>query len=320
MLIYNSKIPSVILVLFSGLCLIPVFIPGCGLFDQPDNEAVIVVGSRHITIDDLKKDLDFISAGMNMTIKEDQIRDQLIEQIIDHYLVTEYGNEKGIALSEKELQKAIADIKKEYTEDTFKDILLRGYVDFDQWKNRLRDRLLYNKIIEKVTENIVPPTYQEIKRYYETNQDKFRSPQMLKFRQIVTRSKEEADNLLIRLHKGEEMSELARQYSITPEAEKGGIVGWIARDHLEESMEKTLFSMPTGKISPVIKTPYGYHIFEVLSVRPEGVKKIPEVISEIKLKLLNQKRMAFYDKWIKELRTHFVVKVNQNLLKTLELS
>jgi parvulin-like peptidyl-prolyl isomerase len=257
---------------------------------------------------------------MNMTIKEDQIRDQLIEQVIDHYLVTEYGNEKGIALSEKELQKAISDIRKEYTEDTFKDILLRGYVDFDQWKNRLKDRLLYNKIIENVTENIVPPTYQEIKRYYETNQDKFRSPQMLKFRQIVIRSKEEADNLLIQLHKGKEMSELARQYSITPEAEKGGIVGWIARDHLEESMGKTLFSMPTGKISPVIRTPYGYHIFEVLSVRPEGVKEIPEVISEIKLKLLNQKRTAFYDKWLKELRTHFVVKVNQNLLKTLELS
>jgi len=194
--------------------------------------------------------------------------------------------------------------------------LLRGYVDFDQWKNRLRDRLLYNKIIEKVTENIVPPTYQEIKRYYETNQDKFRSPQMLKFRQIVTRSKEEADNLLIRLHKGEEMSELARQYSITPEAEKGGIVGWIAREHLEESMEKALFSIPTGKISPVIKTPYGYHIFEVLSVRPEGVKEIPEVISEIKLKLFNQKRTEFYGKWLKELRAHFVVKVNQDLLTT----
>ena len=319
-MIYTSRIPFAIVVLFSGLCLIPVFILGCGLFDQPDNDVVIVVGSRHITIDDLKKDIDFISAGTDMTIKDDQIRNQLIELIVDHYLVTEYGNEKGIILSEKELQKTIADIRKEYTEDTFKDMLLRVNVDFDQWKNRLRERLLYNKIIKKVSESIVPPSYQEIKRYYKANQDEFRFPQMIKFRQIVTRSKEEADNLLIRLHKGEEISELARQYSIAPEAENCGIVDWVARDHLEKSMEKILFSIPIGKISAVIKTPYGFHIFEVLSVRHEGLKEIPEVISEIELKLLSQKRSVFCNKWLQELRAHFAVKVNQNLLKTLELS
>jgi len=318
-LIYNSQTSFAIVILFSGLCLIPVFIPGCGLFDQQDDDVVIIVGSRHITINDLKKDIDFISSGMGITIKEDQIKDQLIEQIIDHYLVIEYGNEKGITLLEKELQKAIADFKREYTEDTFKDMLLQGYIDFDQWKNRLREQLLYNKIIKKVTDNIVPPSYQEIKSYYKANQDEFRYPQMIKFRQIVTRNKEEADNLLTRLHKGEKMSELARQYSITPEAEKGGIVDWVARDHLEGSMEKTLFSMQIGNISPVIKTPYGYHIFEVLSVRPGGIKSIPEVMSEIESKLLSQKRTEFYNKWLQELRAHFTIKINKNLLNTLKL-
>ncbi len=318
-MICNSRITSAILVLFSGFCLISAFILGCGLFEQSD-KYVVVVGSRHITIDDLKKDIEFFGTGMEMQIKDNQIRDQLIERIIDHYLVIEYGNEKGITLSEDELQTAITDIKKEYTEDTFNDMLLRGYVDFDQWKDRLRERLLYEKIIGKVTENIAPPSYQEIKHYYKANLDEFRSPKMLKFRQIVTRSKEEADNLLIRLHKGEEMSELARQYSIAPEAESNGVVDWVAQDQLEESMEKALFSMSIGRISPVIKTPYGYHIFEVLSVRPEGIKAIPEVISEIESKLLSQKRTAFCNKWQQELRAYFKVKVNQNLLKTLELS
>jgi peptidyl-prolyl cis-trans isomerase C len=85
-------------------------------------------------------------------------------------------------------------------------------------------------------------------------------------------------------------------------------------------MEKVLFSMSPGKMSPVIKTPYGYHIFEVLSIRPEGTKKLPEVLSEIESKFIDQKREAAFKKWLGELRTHFKVKVNKQLLNTLELS
>jgi len=78
--------------------------------------------------------------------------------------------------------------------------------------------------------------------------------------------------------------------------------------------------MSPAKKSPVIKTPYGYHIFEVLSIRPEGMKKLPDVFSEIELKFINQKREAAFKKWLGELRTHFKVKINKQLLNTLELS
>ena len=303
------------------LCLVPVLIHGCGLFEGDKNGAVLVVGSRHVAPDELKKDMAFITAGMDVpVILRARLKDQLIEQIIDHYLIMEYGRENTITLSENELKSAINGIRKEYTEDGFQDALLRGYVDFEEWKDRLRKQLLKNKIIKRATKSISPPSYQDIQRYYVNNQDEFRYPRMLEFRQIVTRTKEEAESLLQRLRNGELMSELARKYSIAPEAENGGKVGWVALGHLDESMEKILFSMSQGNTSPVIKTPYGYHIFEVLSIRPEGMKKLPEVIFKIESKFINQKREAAYKKWLGELRTHFKVKVNKQLLNTLELS
>jgi peptidyl-prolyl cis-trans isomerase C len=301
--------------------LLTVLILACGLFDQTVNKVVLVVGSRHITTNELEKDIEFMSGGMEVpTEQQNQIRKQLVEQIIDHYLIIEYGKEKGISISEKELQSALEDIKREYTEGSFKDALLRGYVDFKQWKDRLRDKLLVNKIIRKVSEGIVRPSDQDIKRYFEENRDEFRRPQMVRFRQIVTRTKEEAENLLKRLHTGEEMSELAREYSIAPEADSGGNVGWVAKGHLHESMEKVLFSLPQGKISPVVKTPYGYHIFETLSVKPEGMKELPEVIQEIESRLTSEKRNVLCREWLRELRTHFRVKVDHDLLNTLEVS
>jgi peptidyl-prolyl cis-trans isomerase C len=302
-------------------CLIPLLILGCDLFEKDKNDSVLIIGSRNITPDELKKDMAFMTLGMGVSkVLLSPLRDQLIEQIIDHYLIIEYGRENTITLSENELQQAINSIKKEYTEDAFQEALLRGYVDFEEWKDRLREQLLKNKIIKNAITSISPPSYKEIQRYYEENLNEFRYPRMLEFRQIVTRTREEGEELLQRLRNGESMSELARKNSIAPEAENGGNVGWVALGQLDESMEKVLFSMSPGKMSPVIKTPYGYHIFEVLSIRPEGTKKLPEVLSEIESKFIDQKREAAFKKWLGELRTHFKVKVNKQLLNTLELS
>lgn len=303
------------------LCLGSLLVLGCELLEKDKNDSVLVIGSRHITPDQLKRDIDFRTQGMGVSdVLQTSLRDQIIEQIIDHYLILEYGRENTITLSEKELQQAVNDIKKEYTEEAFQEALLRGYVDFDEWKDRLREQLLKEKIIRNAITDISPPSYKQMKRYYAENQDEFRYPRMVEFRQIVTRTREECESLLQRLRDGESMSELARKYSIAPEARNGGRVGWVALGHLDESMEKVLFSMSPGKRSPVIKTPYGYHIFKVISIRPEGIKKLPDVISQIELRFIDQKRKVAFKKWLNILRSHFIVKVNKQLLNTLELS
>ncbi|MBW1900043.1 MAG: peptidylprolyl isomerase [Deltaproteobacteria bacterium] len=321
-----NKIPAKLLIslwiygFFCIICLISA-ISACDSFDKTEDNVGLVVGSSHITTDKLKSDMEFISAGMEMPIQQrDLIKKQLMEQCINHYLIIEYGKEHGIAISENELQNTLRDIRKEYTDAAFDEALIRGYVDLEQWKNRLREQLLVKKIIEKVTEGVTQPNYQDIKQYFEANQDEFKSPKMIEFRQIVTRTREEAKKILNRLRNGELMSELAKKYSTAPEAENGGKVGWVAEDHLSESMGEVLFSMPQGKISPVVETPYGYHIFEVISVRPAGAKELPDAIEEIQSKLLLQRREVFLKKWVQDLKNHFEVRVNQNLLNYLESS
>lgn len=293
----------------------------CGPLDQGDGNICLVIGSSQITIGKLKSDIEFISSGIEIPAQQrERIRSELIEQCINHYLILEYGKEHGIILSKNELQNSLKDIRKEYTDAAFDEALVRGYVDIEKWKTHLKEQLLVNKILDNVAEGISKPNYQEIKSYYEKNEDEFRSPKMIEFRQIVTRTREEANNLLKRLRNGESMNELAKRHSIAPEAEDGGRVGWVAAGHLIESMENVLFTLPQGQISPVVETPYGFHIFEVLSVRPAGLKELPDVIEEIQSKLTFQQREIFIKKWIQDLRNHFEVKINQNLLNTLEFS
>jgi peptidyl-prolyl cis-trans isomerase C len=124
---------------------------------------------------------------------------------------------------------------------------------------------------------------------------------------------EEAEMVKGLLADGHDMEMLAREYSITPEAENGGNLGWIGQGELEENIEDIIFSLPPGKRSDIVETPYGYHIFEVLSLREEGFQELSEVMNEIESKLVLEKRESFYRIWIKELRDRFPVSVEERV-------
>ena len=277
------------------------------------------MGNRNVSEDELKRDIRRITFEMGIT--DEEVKDlipPLVNRIIDHYLIIEYGKAKGIKVSGNELESAVKDIKRDYQEKVFQEILLKGYIDFDAWKEGLRQQLLIEKIITKASESIKPISFSETKGYFDSHQNEFKHSQMVKLRQIVTSTRDEAEKILELLTKGQDLNELARKYSKAPEAENGGEVGWVSKGELEESIEQVVFSLPIGRISSVVKTPYGFHIFEVLSERPEGFKSLPESMAEIEKKLVLQKRDSFYRSWLKELRNLFPVLINEGLLRTLE--
>ncbi len=281
---------------------------------------MVIVGERIVNEAELKGDIIDMTSGMGLTdqsVKE--ILDSLIDRLVDDYLVLEYGRQNSITISEQELESAVEDTKKDYPEEkVFQEMLLHRYLNYDEWKEGLRRQLLVRKIIAKVYEGISPITPDEIKAYFDSHEIEFTQPPMVKFSQIVTHSEDEAKALRERLVKGEHLDELARQYSTAPEAEDGGEVGWISQDALDESIDKVIFSLPVGEISPVVKTPYGYHIFQVDSKRPEGPKSLQEARDEIETKLILRKQEVFYSNWIVRLRELFPVRINHELLKTLE--
>ena len=191
---------------------------GCSeLFESPEEKTVITVGKQEISVGELKKDIKRFSSEMGITeegIK--QVLEPLVDRIIDHYLILEYGRNKGIFISEEDLENAVRKMEKDYSEQDLRKILLHGYIDYDEWKAGLKEHLLVKKIMAEASESIPPVSHQEIKMYFNSHPDEFKRPIMVKFRQIVAGDKTEAEKIWRRLKQGEDMDQLARQYSITP--------------------------------------------------------------------------------------------------------
>ncbi|MFC1891005.1 peptidylprolyl isomerase [Thermodesulfobacteriota bacterium] len=286
----------------------------CQSFDKSDNIIVVTVGKRLISEDELKQDVQLISLEMGLT-EQETIQDikSLIYRVLDNYLILEYGKEKKITISNEELEAAVRNLTKDYPDDVFQETLLSRYIDYDRWKESVRQGLLIRKIITSATAGLAPVSFEETKNYFDSHRDTFKRPQMVELRQVVTREREEAETILKKLTEDSDMEELARKHSITPEADKGGILGWIAQGELDETIEKSIFSVPVGSFTSVLQSPYGFHIFKVLAERPEGMKELPEVITEIEAKLFQQKRELFYIQWLSQLRETFPVTIDENI-------
>lgn len=290
----------------------------CGLIDHRDG-AIVTVGKWSLGPDELKRDIKRLIPDLEISPEVwARFRRDLVERIVDHYLVLEYGREKGIVVSDEELDAAVKDVQRDYLQADFREVFLKRCIDLEEWKEGLREQILIRKIIQGVTETVPPATTEEIRTYFEVHANEFKQTPMIKVRQVVTRTRKEAQELARALTRGGNMEELARKQSITPDAHNGGEIGWIGRGEMEENVEKVLFSLSVGQISPVVESASGFHVFQVVSQRIGGSIYQPEVVSEIERRIFSQKGEAFFSDWLQGLRDRFPVAVNQELLERLE--
>ena len=83
-------------------------------------------------------------------------------------------------------------------------------------------------------------------------------------RHILVGTREEAENILYRLEKGEDFTQLAEELSEdTTTKDKGGDLGWFPRGRMITEFEEAAFSLKPGEISGVVETQFGFHIIKV---------------------------------------------------------
>ena len=110
-------------------------------------------------------------------------------------------------------------------------------------------------------------------------------------------AKEDQAGDIRKIIKQSNFSDLARKHSITPEAEKGGLIGPFSKEQLPTLFD-IVFSMNTGEISGVIKSEYGYHIIMPVQKLPPQTLSYAEAAPEIRAELLRSKKLEAFQRWL----------------------
>ncbi|MBT8121920.1 MAG: SurA N-terminal domain-containing protein, partial [Gammaproteobacteria bacterium] len=101
-----------------------------------------------------------------------------------------------------------------------------------------------------------------------------------------------------RLAGGEDFAAVAASESDDPgSAASGGDLGFFGTGIMAPEFEKAVFAMQVGELSKPVQTEFGFHIIELLEVRPEKRKPLAEVREELVRQLQADERAdLFYDK------------------------
>ncbi len=153
------------------------------------------------------------------------------------------------------------------------------------YKNeRLPDLMLEKKIQQWIPDETV------LKKYYKEHPKTGVVPQFWHVGQVVLKTRKQAKEILQRIKKGESLFTLAGKYSIDSYGRsKNGDMGWIADGKVLPQINAVLKDLPVNKVSPIIKTPKGYHIVEIIDAKPGSRLRYNGMKSKIKQLLITQK-------------------------------
>jgi parvulin-like peptidyl-prolyl isomerase len=134
-------------------------------------EVLIQVEDQVMTSLDFAKALEFSNTAYPHNAIQDKgllktIRLRLMDQLIEEMILVQKAKELNIVVSEPEIQQAVDEIKKDYPDDEFRETFLENAVSYETWKNRLKIRILMEKVIRSDLEDKIKVTKEDISGYY----------------------------------------------------------------------------------------------------------------------------------------------------------
>lgn len=274
-----------------GCFLLMMFIQA-NVFAQ-DNAVVAKIGERKITLADFKRVTDYFDAERQKMLETNpQLKETVLRQFIQSMVISDLAKQKGFDRN--------PEIKEQ----------LQFFSD-----NFLANEYLKREIAQKVT-----VSDDELKSYYESHKDEFKTQDMVKARHILVRvdnsasddekkkAKEKTELYLKKIKDGEDFAKLASDFSDDPGSKaKGGDLGFFPRGRMVKPFDDAAFSLKPGETSGIVETQFGFHIIKVEDRKDSSVESFDVVKERLKQKLSQDRTRKeltdFIDKAMKDSKT-----------------
>ena len=254
-----------------------------------------------------------------------------------NYIFAEVGKQYITLLDiELAIHAIIPPLRQRYIQPEAKENLLRSMVNEKIFYRAARDDELHNlpevqrKIDEAVERTLsreyrkkiqeVTVSEKEMMAYYDLNSEEFQTPEQIRGRRILVKSKQKAEEILELLKAGADFGNLARERSKDPTAEKGGEFGWLGQGRMPPAVEQVVFALYPGGVSGVITTRFGHYIMKVEDKRGPRQRPFSEVRNKIKQNLEARKQKEQIERKTKELEEKYQVKLHSEFLSEVKVT
>jgi len=274
---------------------------------------VAIVDEEAILLSDLEREIETYhfemeTAGESVTSGEAQIRQEMLDRLIEVKLLVAQAKLDGMVVGDEEVERETAQatqrlIDRFGTRAALDRELARSGMTFEDLQDRnrelVRNRLYTMRVVQRYVRPRVDVRDDEVRAFYEEHKDEVPRQQaqvtianILVVAQPDTDVMDGIDEKLAVISKsledGTSFEDTASEYSEGPNASRGGLVGRFARgDLFSPVIENALWAMPVGQVSPPINTELGIHILELLD-RDADTVNFRQILLRVEITETNQ--------------------------------
>lgn len=313
------------------LCAVAGLLSATGASAEVVDEIVATVDTEVILRSDLEDELAPVAADMRANAtSEEEFQGQLntafqevLDQAIEQRLLYREAVLAGAKLEDDVLEERIQRIQSQYpSADEFLKTLEKAGETMSDFRERVRKQMIaisFSVQKRRMWEGQAVISDAEARAYYDSHREEFGSGAQVQVRRLFLAAgsdktvrdqvKAKAEDLRLQIENGADFAELAKANSQGPEAEDGGLMGWVGPGDLVSVLEEAVLNLSTGQITPVIETDFGFQFLRVEARQDAGEQTFEKARTIIEPKLRQQYALEKYKSWVSELRKRSRVRV-----------
>tara|TARA_B100000809_G_scaffold199394_1_gene199376 strand:- start:3462 stop:4811 length:1350 start_codon:yes stop_codon:yes gene_type:complete len=262
------------------------------------DKVIAVIGSNVILKSDLESQI--VSMRAQGVLIDDNIRCELLEELLFQKLLLHQAEIDSVTVSEKEVESEI-DRRMNYfiaqigSEKKLEQYYKKSILEIkEEFRIIVKDQMVSQRMQSKITSS-AEVTPKEVKTYFNgLNKDSVPTVESeVEYAQILFNAKQSfkqkkaakdrIDKFRNRIIDGEDFSTIAILYSDDEgSAKKGGELSFMGRAELVPEFSVTAFKLKTKAVSEVIETEFGFHIMQLIERRGQKVN-VRHILVKIKV-------------------------------------
>ncbi len=244
--------------------------------------------------------------------KVDEVRATILDTLIEQRLVKQAADRAGIEISEREIDNAVDDIKKQnnMTQEQLLTALAQSGLTQKEYREQLKEQIRQVKFINKEFRSKISIQSEDVEDYYRQNAKEFGGPALYRMNMIFLPSddrKAMGERLKLvteGLGKGEDFRQLASHYSDGPSPSLGGDLGYLKSGEMESWIEEAAKTLKPGQASAAITRPEGVYFIQLTEYKPADTRPLSEVKGLIQDRLFKKIMDERFSFWLSEVKRY----------------
>lgn len=254
--------------------------------------------------------------------RRDEILRNVLDQLITYRVLAQEAERRKMAPTEEEVQSRLAQLRQQFpSEQAFAQALEQRGMDVKQFTADTRSDITVGKLVEAEGKTAALVSEADAKGFYDKNPDQFKQPEMVRASHILARFPEKADaaakqkarakieGVLKEVRAGGDFANLARKHSEDGSAQAGGDLNFFPKNQMVPAFADAAFALPTGQVSDIVETQFGYHIIKATDRKPGRTVPFDEVKDQIAGYLRQQRQQEKTDALIAQLRAKAKIEI-----------